>query len=117
MMHGNNGDFFDDFFKNAERFFTGSPFAHNVRLPVHDAGDHYLIYVEVPGVKKEDLKLEYHDDHLVVSGVKRGKKFENSYSLLESASREQIEASLADGILTVEIKKKQNKSPRLIPIK
>jgi HSP20 family protein len=91
-------------------------------LNVSATDDHYKISVEVPGVAREDVKLDLVDDALVIQGEKQQEKetqekryyrMERSYgafrrilSLPGDADQEGIDANFKDGVLTVLIRRK-----------
>ena len=97
-----------------------------------EAKDRYVLLFEVPGVKKEDVKLTVHDGQLVVSGerkepafgaeanwmkkeIYRG-KFKRAVDLPEHADVSKISAEYRDGILQVNIPKKAEAQEREISI-
>lgn len=83
----------------------------------------YKITVEIPGVEKNDLKLELTDGILTITGEKKYEKeekeehyhcIERSYgsfrrliSLPEDADTDSIDAKMKDGILTITISRKE----------
>ena len=85
----------------------------------------YTIHAEIPGVSKDNVKLEVHDGVLVLSGEKKDERtegdgktahvversfgsFERRMTLPEDADVEHITANHANGVLTVSI-------PRTMP--
>ncbi len=91
---------------------------------VHEDKDNYFARFEMPGVKKEDVKIELHDRLLTVTAEKRSKKekAEQSFSLTRSISvpegvkSDAISAKLEDGLLLVTLPKQENLKPRSIEI-
>ncbi len=83
----------------------------------------YHLELDLPGVKKEDIKVDIEDDKVVISGEKRLKdelkeenyykvesfygQFKRSFSLPEEADVENIHAQSKDGVLEVTIPKLQ----------
>ncbi len=81
----------------------------------------YHIDADLPGVKKEDIKIDVKDDILTISGERHHKeevkeedyhrietsfgKFERSFTLPNGADTENITASNKDGVLEVVIPK------------
>lgn len=77
----------------------------------------YEINLELPGYKKEDIKIKVIKDTLKING-KREKPISNSFEksyLLTNVDKDSITASLTDGILSIIIKKKEVKQVE-IPI-
>lgn len=81
----------------------------------------YIAQFDVPGVKKEDLKIEIADNRLTVRGERKEEKeektvrnyisesyygsFMRSFTLPTSVDENKIEANYAEGVLTVKIPK------------
>jgi len=91
---------------------------------VHEDQNNYYASFELPGVKKEDVKVEVHDRLLTVSADRREKEDdkEQSFSLSRSVSvpegvrADAIAAKLEDGILTVTLPKQESRKPKLIEV-
>ena len=111
------------FFSNLGEVFPGVT-GDKLAIDVHEDKDNYFASFEVPGVKKEDVKLELNSGMLTVSAEKREKNGDNesSYSLTRSVSVpdgvnvEAIAAKLEDGILTVTLPKAEHRKPRTIAL-
>jgi len=89
------------------------------RIDVHESADANVVTanVELPGLKKEDIHIDIHNNRLTISGEvtqtsdldkdgytvkeRRFGKFSRSLSLPLSTKAEDVKASLNDGILTV----------------
>ena len=48
-----------------ETMFSQMP-EDNIKLDVQDCGDHYQIKADMPGVKKEDIKLDFDEGNLII---------------------------------------------------
>jgi HSP20 family protein len=91
---------------------------------IHEDKDNYFATFEVPGVKKEDVKVEFNDRLLTVTVVRKEKNgdTESSYtasrsvSVPDSVNPEAIAAKVEDGILTVTLPKSEERKPRTIEI-
>ncbi len=98
---------------------------------LYDAGDHFEMRVEVPGMAKEDLNLKLQGNYLEIRGtrkadtpegysahrVERGAaSFTRSFTLPSEVDATKVEASLADGILTIKMPKSEAAKPRQITI-
>ena len=95
----------------------------NIRLDVQDCGDHYQIKADMPGVKKDDIKLDFDDGNLTISAEhhsEKEKKDNDGYILKERSSgtykrtlyfndadADQINAAFAGGELDIRIDKKK----------
>ena len=86
--------------------------------------DNYYARFEIPGVKKEDVKIELHDRLLTVNVEKKEKRGETessftytrSISVPDSVKPDVINARLEDGILTVTLPKTEERKPRAIEV-
>lgn len=94
--------------------------------------DHYLMTIDLPGFKKEDIKIEMSDNVLTVAGERRrevkteegkGHRFERSYgtftrsfSLPSTVSSEKVEANYEDGVLSLYLPKTPLAKARSIEI-
>ena len=88
---------------------------------------HYEINLELPGVKEEDIEITLHDGVLMVKGEKRASReeksktfyfSERSYGMFQRSFRvppdtnpEAIDASYADGVLTLLLPKLEPEKP------
>ena len=101
-------------------------------VDVLESKDSYLIRAELPGMKKEDIKVEVKDGALVLSGERKSEKpaegveyrhtervaakFWRSFSLPETAKQDGIDATYKDGILEIRVPKAEEAKPRQIEI-
>jgi HSP20 family protein len=99
---------------------------------VEEDKDRFLLTLEMPGVKKEDLRIEVLDNQLVVRGERRDErkgrdgaaryserrfgKFERSFALPAGIDASRIEASYEDGMLQLRVPKAEAAKPRTIRI-
>jgi len=110
---------FDDFFGDSlfPAFFTA---ASPIKADIRETEKEYVIDAEIPGVKKEDIKLELRDDTLTIAvehneqvdeerqNYIRKERGYGSYSrsfYVENVKHEDVAAKYNDGILTVTIPK------------
>ena len=94
----------------------------------------YYIEVDLPGVKKEDIKVDIKDNTLTISGERKFKeevkeedyykietsigKFSRTFSLPEDADVENIDAKSENGVLEIVIPKvKKEASVKTIEVK
>ncbi|MEO0138971.1 MAG: Hsp20/alpha crystallin family protein [candidate division WOR-3 bacterium] len=108
-------------------------FAWAPAIEVKELPDKYILKVDVPGVKKEDLKLEVSDNVLTISGERKEEKeereaqyyrreilygsFQRSIQLPSNVEPDKISAKLENGVLTIEIPKTEKAKAKEIPIK
>jgi HSP20 family protein len=131
------GVFRADPFEILDSVFDGGYSSASARCPavdVREADGRYFIEAELPGVSEKELKLELKDGLLTLTAEKAEEKkeekegtwirrerrqasYQRSFELPEDADGERIEARFKDGLLTVELPKKPQASPRLVPVK
>ncbi len=121
--HHNTFDLFDPFFDD---FFQDSHVNELMKTDITDEGDHYELQVEVPAVKKENIKLSLEDGYLTISASyhenndseKKGKyirkerhsgEMARSFYVGKDVDEEDVSASLNNGVLTLDIKKPETK--------
>jgi len=101
-------------------------------VDVLESKDSYLIRAELPGMKREDIKVEVKNGTLVLSGERKSEKpadgveyrhvervtakFWRSFSLPETVKQDGIEATYKDGILEIRVPKAEEAKPRQIEI-
>lgn len=99
---------------------------------VDETVEAYLLSVDLPGVKKEDLKIDMSGDVLTISGERKYERdskeagaskversygsFQRSFTLPNSVEGNKIEAHLEDGVLRIVIPKSEQAKPRTIEI-
>ena len=101
-----------------QNLFTSVFNGNGLRTNIEELENEYLVTVEVPGVSKKDINIDYEDNYLTISVEKKeeisDKKYlrkeitEASYQrsfYLENVNEDKIKAKLEDGILTIKIEK------------
>lgn len=131
-------DPFRDFFRNPVRARLFDDSLARVREPawspavnLSEDGNGYVVTVELAGVKKEDVTIECHDSVLTIKGEKRDEReesdehrhyversygqFTRSFRMPADASGD-VEANLKEGVLTVQVRKQEEKKPKVVSI-
>jgi HSP20 family protein len=99
------------------------------RVDITEDEHNFTLHVQLPGVKKENVNVEIVKNTLVISGERGFRKendtrkfhtiesfegkFKRSFHLSESIDKTQIDAKMEDGILTIELKKVENKVEKM----
>ena len=100
-------------------------------VDLEETDDAYIVDLDVPGVRREDVNVEVVDNTLRVSGeikekertgvlrrqTRRVGRFEHIMTLPGEVDPDQVEASLHDGVLTVRLAKASRAKPRRVEIK
>lgn len=123
----------DTLFDRYEPAAAVSTATFSPRANIEETESAYLMSFDLPGVKKEDLKIDVHGRTFTLSGERkqtsekeeRGfKRFEcvsgrfaRSFTLPMGVDAAKVEATLAEGVLSVTIPKSEAEKPRTIAIK
>ncbi len=118
--------FYDDFNTPARRnFFYTVPADDLMKTDVKETDTGYALEIELPGYKKEDIKAQLKDGYMTISASKSENKDEKnedgkyvrreryvgnssrSFYVGENVTEEDIKAKFEDGILKLEVPKKQ----------
>lgn len=118
------------FNNETERSLTRS-FSPQAEIKENDKG--YLLSFDIPGIKEEDLKIEYSDSILRIFGERKSDlsdesdgqfqtekyygRFERQFRLPESVNESGVEAQYKDGVLQVFLPKSPAKTAKKIEIK
>jgi len=101
-------------------------------VDIAEEGDRMLVRVEVPGVEEKDLRVQFEDGLLMVSGERQFERkddrnyhriersygtFVRTFSLPRNVDVNKIAASYKNGILEIEVPKLEEAKPRQIQIK
>ncbi len=102
-------------------------------IDVEETEDEFNITAELPGMKKEDIKITFQDNILTISGEKKMEekredknfhrmertfgKFSRSIGIPAGVKLDKIEAEYKNGVLYVHIPKAEEAKPKKIDIK
>ncbi len=120
---------FDNFL--AERGLEGE-FVWTPPIEVKETDDRYVIRMDIPGVEKENVKIEISDNTLIVSGERKEEKeekeanyyrreiaygsFYRAIQLPSDINPEEIKARYENGVLTITVPKSEKAKKREIKI-
>ena len=124
---GNNiwdlSNVFEEFFR--EPFFqSGFLAANSIRADIRENDNEYVVDAEIPGVDKENIKLELINDTLTISAEHKAETEEKSENYLRRERRvgsfsrsfyvpnvknEEVKAKYNNGILTITLPKEKGK--------
>ncbi len=144
VRRGTSDDFFktfremqrdiDSVFNN---FLTGkNPQAGTCMMPsadVYETDNEYVFEFELPGFKKEDVKVKVEDNVLTISSEVKEEKneekdksyhiferrygtFKRQFSLPETADVAKIDAKFENGVLELKVQKKEEEKKRAIDV-
>lgn len=106
---------------------------NNFATEVAETEDHFLVSIDLPGMKREDIKVEMIENTLTVSGERKQEynsensimhvsrknygNFKQSFSLPGNVKSQEIQAKFENGVLELFLPKKQVEASRQIEIK
>jgi HSP20 family protein len=104
----------------------------NPSFDIKENSKSFFIDIELPGIKKTDLKISIDKDTLIVQGEKKIDdnndlteisnysrsygNFESKISLSKKINENTIEAKLENGILSIKLDKNENDRPKEVSI-
>ncbi len=116
-------------------FFSPLLKEDSIKVDLKDCGDHYQLKADMPGVRKEDIHVDFKDGTLSISASHNKsseKKDDSGYIVRErtsgsyfrsfyfddvDAAEGNINAAFANGELDVSLKKQEKKQPSATAIK
>lgn len=101
-------------------------------LDVYDEKDNFVVHLELPGLKKEDIDISLREGVLTVSGERKQEneskegetfrseryfgRFQRSVTLPSLVDANKVAASYKDGVLTITLPKAEEAKPRQIEV-
>lgn len=112
-----------------------APISQNTWLPSLDVledKNNYIVLAELPGLKREEIKVSLEDGTLTISGERKVEaysnetsahrierlsgRFKRSIGLPATISTDMVKAAYADGVLTVTLPKSEQAKPKKIDV-
>jgi HSP20 family protein len=107
--------------------------AFSPKVNIRDTKNHLTLSFELPGMDKQDIKVVVKDGELIVSGQRefkseekdgtfirseiRSGKFSRSFSLPDGVNADDISADYKNGILEIQLTKREEVRPMEIEVK
>ena len=113
-MRDDRDDPFDDFFEGIERMMdemTGDDaagFASETHVDVYDEGEELRLVADLPGVRKEAVKLKCDGEILTVTATGDRREYDERIRLPARVDEHSATASFNNGILQVTLDKVDN---------
>lgn len=101
-------------------------------VDVHEDKDAYYVTAELPGLKQKDIDIKVEDDTLTIKGERKFEdeqkkdnyhrierfygSFQRSFTLPRGIDAGKIKASYKDGVLKLDIPKKEESKPKQISV-
>lgn len=132
-LHNRINRMFDDPFFSMDRLADEDTLGMwNPAVDLYEKDDHFIIKAELPGINKDDIKVDLKDRVLTLSGersydneVKEENyyrrersfgKFQRAFTLPADVDPEKIKAEFKDGVLQIEVPKPENKKAKRVTI-
>lgn len=124
-----------DLFREVDRAFRDGVHGavHGATYPVdiHETPEAFTIEADLPGFRKEDLDVSVDAGLLTITATRhapgdrgearleerRFEQVQRSFRLPQTVQGDQIDASLADGVLTVSLPKRDEVKPRRVEVR
>jgi HSP20 family protein len=91
----------------AQRSWASAP------VDVYENANEYLVYADIPGVKREDVSIEFADGELRL----QANEYRRTFTVGRDVDADEIEAQLDKGVLQVRLPKLESAKPRKISIR
>jgi len=124
--------FDDPFFRIGRLDDDSSLGMWNPVVDLYEKDDHYMITAELPGVSKDDIKIDLKDRLLTLSGERNAEnevkeenyyrrersygKFQRAFTLPADVDSDKIKAEFKDGVLKVEVPKPEEKKAKQVTV-
>lgn len=109
-----------------------NPAAWIPAVDVSEDAEAFRIHAELPGLKKEDVKIRVHDGVLTVQGERKFSEeqrkdsyyrrersygfFARSFTLPKTVDPEKVQAKMRDGVLELNIPKRPESKPKEVQV-
>lgn len=125
---------FENFLESPREWgFPISEIEYFPSVDISETPQQYNIRAEIPGMKKEDIKISVNRNILTLSGEKKEEKktegekfhrsesyygsFQRSFTLPDGIKADKVEASFKDGVLSVTVPKSEEAKSKTVEIK
>jgi len=101
-------------------------------LDVYEDKDKFVVKAELPGMKREDIELSFHEGSLSISGERKSEtrhndaethraerffgRFQRTVTLPAAVAADKVKAEYKDGVLTITLPKTEEAKPKHIDV-
>ena len=102
-------------------------------LDLYEDKDNFVVKIELPGMKREDIEVSLHEGSLSISGERKSEKkhedaevyraerffgrFQRTVTLPTPVAADKVKAAYKDGVLTITLPKTEEAKPKQIDVK
>lgn len=131
-FHGDFDRFFNEVARGIAPEGVAASGAWHPNVDVYETDDSYVLKADLPGINKEDIKIDLNNDSLTLTGERKFEEkvekdkyvrierrygsFSRSFALSDRVDRENIAANYKDGVLEITLPKKQEAKPKEIKV-
>jgi HSP20 family protein len=133
ILHNRINRMFDDpFFSLGRLSDEDSLGMWNPAVDLYEKDDQFIIKAELPGVNKDDIKVDLKDRVLTLSGERTYEnevkeenyyrrersygKFQRAFTLPADVDSEKIKAEFKDGVLQIEVPKPEDRKAKRVTV-
>jgi len=122
-------EFINEFDRGLSPFSSRQGFDFSPALDLEEKDNNYIVTVDLPGMKKSDIKVDLNDNILTISGERtretkgEGKytermygKFQRTFALPTQVNADKIDARFEDGVLRITLPKAEGARSHSIKI-
>jgi HSP20 family protein len=123
---------FNNYFSRSGEDQSGAPVLWTPSVDICETDDDITVTIEIPGMKKEDVKISLQENVLTIEGEKKQEKkesvksyhriersygtFQRSFVLPAAVKADKVAAQYKDGILFIRLPKTEAAKPKEIEI-
>ncbi len=125
-------EFFDEAFPPSLEYRSSATRGWYPAIDILESRDSYLIRADLPGIKKEDINLEFRDGAVTLGGERKfdepaegveyrraeraAGRFSRTFELPRRVKQEEMRATYRDGLLEIHVPKADEAKPKQIAI-
>jgi|TARA_Y100000310_G_scaffold49686_1_gene45906 HSP20 family protein len=120
MFYTIDDNLVNDFFNDLDTIFTSSRYPKPKNYKTSSDEDGVTLTMNVPGYNKKTIEVTIDNGNLVISGKPNTGDtdgFEKRFTLNDNFDTDNIEATVADGVLTVLVSYLEEVKPKKIEVK
>ena len=114
----------DQLFNNTVAHFLGAGSGRQFPVDLYEDKNNAYVRAELPGVKREDIKVETVDGYLTIAATRaqqaNGREdtfaVSRSVSLPDGVQADKVSAAYENGVLTVTLPKQEEAKPRKVSV-
>ena len=118
-----------DFDQELSGLFNEGKKFYPIPLDINETESEYQLYFDIPGLKKDEIKIEIKDGYLIVRGERKLEKenastserwtgeFSREIKIPSEVNLEKVAATFESGVLSLKLAKENRQNGRTIDIK